>query len=129
MQELSETDADMGIERARDHTSLSVVDLEKTNFESSLLDFDFDLGEDTNEHTLEINCQAVARATANLDDSLHALAAAGLAPLFAPPVPYSLRLTAIDREMSGAGEAAVGAVTLTLRATYAVAPAAPETIL
>ncbi|MDB5802002.1 MAG: hypothetical protein JWL63_2941 [Rhodocyclales bacterium] len=48
MQVLSETDSEMGIERSLERSSLSVVDLEKTNFESSLLDFDFELGEDTN---------------------------------------------------------------------------------
>lgn len=47
MSGMSESDS-MGIERATGSGSLSEVDLEKTNFESSLLDFDFELGEDTN---------------------------------------------------------------------------------
>ncbi|GAA5161345.1 FimV/HubP family polar landmark protein [Viridibacterium curvum] len=47
MSELSSTDA-MGVERAMERSHVSEVDLEKTNFESSLLDFDFELGEDSN---------------------------------------------------------------------------------
>ncbi|MDQ7989658.1 MAG: FimV/HubP family polar landmark protein [Candidatus Dactylopiibacterium sp.] len=39
-------DLDLGIESSDKMGSLSEVDLEKTNFESSLLDFDFELGED-----------------------------------------------------------------------------------
>jgi pilus assembly protein FimV len=63
MQALSETDSDMGIERAMDRTSLSVVDLEKTNFESSLLDFDFELGEDTNVSRSNIDLSEISLQT------------------------------------------------------------------
>lgn len=45
----SETeDFDLGIEASTKDGAFSEVDLEKTNFESSLLDFDFELGEETN---------------------------------------------------------------------------------
>ncbi|HEX5126090.1 MAG TPA: FimV/HubP family polar landmark protein, partial [Rhodocyclaceae bacterium] len=37
---------DVGIERAMQQTSLAEVDLEKTNFEGNLLDFDFELGDE-----------------------------------------------------------------------------------
>ncbi|MFT4174583.1 MAG: FimV/HubP family polar landmark protein, partial [Rhodocyclaceae bacterium] len=40
------TEFDIGIERALQQTSTSVVDLETTNFEGNLLDFDFELGDD-----------------------------------------------------------------------------------
>ena len=58
-----------------------------------------------------------------------ALAAAGLAALFADPVPYLLRLEAIERDLSAEGEAAVGVITLRLRCEFNVKPASPETIL
>lgn len=83
----------------------------------------------TNVHTLEIAAEAAARATQDLDDTLHALAAAALPLIFADPVPYELQLTGIGRRMASEGEAAVGAITLRLRASYYVEPAVPETIL
>lgn len=82
-----------------------------------------------NVHALDLSAEAVARATADLDDTLHALAAAALPLLFAAPVPYELQLTGIGRRVASEGEAAVGAINLRLRATYYVEPAAPETIL
>ncbi|PAS98034.1 MAG: hypothetical protein CGU28_02600 [Candidatus Dactylopiibacterium carminicum] len=39
---------DLGLESASDRAPLAEVDLEKTNFDGSLLDFDFELGEETN---------------------------------------------------------------------------------
>lgn len=81
-----------------------------------------------NEHLLVVRARAYARATADLDDALHALAASGLALLCAPPVPYALQLTAIDRELVTEGEAAVGAISLALQSRYYVDPATPETI-
>lgn len=81
-----------------------------------------------NQHSLVVRAGAVARATANLDDALHALAAAGLTLLFAGTPPHDLQLQRIDREMSTEGEAAVGTIALDLRAIYFVNPAAPETI-
>lgn len=82
----------------------------------------------TNEHQLDVAVRGSTRATADLDDALHALAASGLALLFAPSVPYGLQLDAIVREVSTEGEASVGAIALELRATFYVAPATPETI-
>lgn len=84
--------------------------------------------EGVDEHQLAVRARAVARATADIDDTLHALAASGLALLFAPPVPYGLQLDAIDRELAIEGESSVGAISLELRATFYVAPATPETI-
>lgn len=84
--------------------------------------------EPINAHTLDIAARAFARAASNLDDALHALAAGGLALLFAPTVPYGLELVGLQRQLSTEGEASVGVITLRLRATYWVNPAAPETI-
>jgi hypothetical protein len=82
-----------------------------------------------NQHDLTINATASSRAVQDLDDVLHALAATGLALLFAPPVPYALRLLGIQRQLSTEGEAAAGQITLQLQCRYFVAPAAPETII
>lgn len=84
---------------------------------------------DMHMHTPVIACRAHAAATADLDDTLNALAAAGLAALFAPPVPYALELTAIERRMATLGEARLGTVTLLVRATFIARASAPETIL
>ncbi|MEI6196012.1 MAG: NAD(P)-binding protein, partial [Verrucomicrobiota bacterium] len=53
-----------------------------------------------NQHELTVACEGIVRAVANLDDAMHALAAQGMAAIFAPPVPYELQLTAIDRMKS-----------------------------
>ena len=82
-----------------------------------------------NQHDLSVDVQYTARATADLDDSLHALAAGGLALLFAGTPPYGMALSGISRQLATEGEAAVGQITLQLRATYFVHPAAPETLL
>lgn len=82
-----------------------------------------------NLHNLEVLAACSARATANLDDTLHALASSGLQLLFAGPVPYALQLDGIERDLSTDAEAAVGVITLRLRALFYAAPAAPDTIL
>jgi hypothetical protein len=84
-------------------------------------------GEAINQHTLAVDAQYTVRATADLDDAMHALASAGLALLFAGALPHGLQLTGINRETATDGEAAVGRITLQLRCTYFVAPGAPET--
>jgi hypothetical protein len=58
---------------------------------------------------------------------MHALAATGLALLFAAP-PYGLELVGITRRLTTEGEASVGAITLRLLCRYWVNPATPETI-
>lgn len=80
-------------------------------------------------HELSVDAQCTARATSNLDDALHDLAAAGITLLFAGTPPYSLQLDAIDRELATEGEAAVGRITLRLSTVFHTAPSAPETIL
>jgi hypothetical protein len=84
--------------------------------------------EPVNEHALDINARAFTRSVADLDDALHALAASGLALLFTAPVPHSLELQGIQRQLATEGEAAVGVITLRLRCTYWVNPATPETL-
>lgn len=87
------------------------------------------LGDDTNQHTLGIQLRGLVRATADLDDALHAFAATAIAAVFALPVPFDLQLTGIDRQLTTEGEASVGAITVTARATYIVRASAPQTIL
>lgn len=87
------------------------------------------LDDATGTHTLRIDCSAMARATADLDDVLHGLAVGALPLLFAAPIPYDLQLVQIDRQMTEDGEAAVGIITLTLQAQFGMLPTAPETIL
>lgn len=83
----------------------------------------------TNQHTLQVDAQYSARAVADLDDTLHALAASGQALLLAGNPPHGAQLTGIVRELASEGEAAVGRITLQLRCTFFVVPSAPETIL
>ena len=87
------------------------------------------LGDDLCQHTLTVQLRGYARATDDLDDALHALAASAMPLIFAAPVPYDLQLTAIDRYVETAGEASLGAITLTARALYFVRASAPEIIL
>lgn len=81
------------------------------------------------EHSLDVQAQCIVRATASLDDTLHALAASGLSLLFATRPPYGLKLTRITRSLQTSDESALGAITLELQATFLTTPAAPETIL
>lgn len=81
------------------------------------------------QHLLTVDVRAYARATADLDDTLHALAAAALSALFAAPPPYGLVLQGIDRRMTEEGEAALGELTLRVQADYQTVLADPETIL
>jgi hypothetical protein len=83
----------------------------------------------THRHTLDIEATGTARVAADLDDTLHALGSGGLVLLFAPAAPYDLVLSGIQRDITQEGEAAVGAITLRLQATFYANPAAPETIL
>ena len=82
-----------------------------------------------NAHSLGIDVQYTVRATADLDDAMHALASAGLVLLFAAPLPHGLQLTGIQRELATEGEAAVGRITLQLSTLFHVAPAAPDTLI
>lgn len=88
-----------------------------------------DLDGGMHRHQLTISCRAYTAATADLDDALHALAAAGLQALWLAPVPYALELLGITRGMATEGEAKLGTVTLQVRAEFYANPAAPETII
>lgn len=82
-----------------------------------------------NLHQLDVLAAVYARDTYDVDDVLARLLAGGQALLFGPPVPFDLKLARVDRGVAGEGEASAGVYTLTLRATYAVHPAQPETLL
>lgn len=92
-------------------------------------------------HELRVECLGYARATAGLDAALDTLAAPALAAIFAaaPQVPpdaldgmaglIELSLAGeVEIDMQGEGEAAVGVVTVPLRAIYFTRASAPETI-
>lgn len=87
------------------------------------------VGQTINDHTLAVSCTGYVRAVADLDDAMHALAAAGMTALFADPAPYDLQLDSINRSMSTEGEAAVGVITVNVTARFAADQAAPETLL
>lgn len=84
--------------------------------------------EPINLHTLRVAARCFAMATADLDDTLHALAASGLALLFAGTVPYGLVLDGIRRQLATENEAKVGVITLDLTCVFYVDPTTPETI-
>ncbi|HOF29442.1 MAG TPA: hypothetical protein PK441_01240 [Burkholderiaceae bacterium] len=86
------------------------------------------VGQTINEHALSVSAVGYVRAVANLDDAMHALAAAGMTALFAVPAPYDLQLDSISRSMSTEGDAAVGVITVNLTARFAADQATPETI-
>lgn len=50
-----ETEFDIGIETDGSHEGLAEVDLEKTNFEGSILDFDFELGDEAEKPALDLS--------------------------------------------------------------------------
>lgn len=92
-------------------------------------------------HELEVECIGYVRAVDDLDTALDALAAPALAKLFAAAPqtpPDALDALAAKIELSLArelefgpgveGEAAIGAVTVPLRAVYFTRASAPETI-
>lgn len=82
-----------------------------------------------NEHTLSVDLQACALATADLDDVLNGLASAGLAALFSPTTPYELRHVGTGRRMQQQDQASLGVVTLSVEAVFHVYPAQPDTII
>lgn len=81
------------------------------------------------EHTLSISCRGIVRAVDGMRAARGALAAEGMASVFAVPVPHQFQLSEIDYQITSEGEAAVGAITFTLTAKFAADQAAPETLL
>ena len=80
-------------------------------------------------HSLQISCEAYASASANLDDTLHNLAAAGLTLIHAPPITYTIKTAGIERRFSSQGEAEIGSISITLDAIFFTNKTAPETII
>jgi len=85
--------------------------------------------EGVNQHALLVECAGSVRDTADLDDALHVLAGQAMPLIFAAPIPFGLQLERIDRAMATEGEAAVGVITLSVRATFFVAAADPAITL
>lgn len=80
-------------------------------------------------HQLEVRCEARCQATADVDDTMHSLASAGLQALFAAPAPYALQITAITRSQATEGEARLGVLGLVVRCEFFADASAPDTIL
>lgn len=88
------------------------------------------------QHALQVELRGHVRATADLDEELHALSAEALAAVFDPTPPadaltsivskLQLTLRRIERAMATEGEAAIGLVVITLRATFRTRASAPE---
>jgi hypothetical protein len=81
------------------------------------------------QHDLEVHASVYCRDTLTLDRELSALAASGLALLFADPRAFGLRHVNTLRSVVDVGEASAGRYTLVLRATFFVNPAQPELLL
>lgn len=83
-----------------------------------------------NEHRLSIEFAGYVRATQDIDDAMHALAAQGLTALCAAPTLHGLQITGIDRDtpIDGA-EASMAAIRITADTLFFVNPAEPETII
>jgi hypothetical protein len=87
-------------------------------------------------HALQVELRGHVAATEALDDELHALSSEALTAVFDPTPPVdaltaiaaSLQLTLrrIERAMATEGEAAIGLVVVTLRATFRTRASAPE---
>ena len=87
-------------------------------------------------HALQVELRGHVKATAALDDSMHALSAEALTAVFdtTPPVDalaaiaekLQITLRRIERAMATEGEAAIGLVVITLRATFRTRASAPE---
>lgn len=83
----------------------------------------------TNLHTLLIDCEGYVRATSDVDDAMHNLAAQGLTAALATPPLYGSQLQAIEREVTTEGEASVGLIRLRIATQFYVRPEAPEVIV
>lgn len=88
------------------------------------------------QHELEVEVAGYAKATANLDDTLHAMAALALGVLFETraqtllaPLNVAMQLSRIEREMEAQGQAVLGRITLLLRVKFLTFNNAPETIV
>jgi hypothetical protein len=90
-------------------------------------------------HTLQIELQGTVREVENVDDEMHALAAQWLAALFSitPPADALATLSTkvlltqrrIERAMPPEGQAAIGLLTITLRAEFKTRSNDPNTII
>lgn len=79
----AETEFDIGIETDGGRDILSEVDLEKTNFEGSLLDFDFELGDEAEKPALDLS--SVNLRTTGTAEPVTAVVRPAVAPSAAKP--------------------------------------------
>lgn len=97
----AETEFDIGIETDGGHSALSEVDLEKTNFEGSLLDFDFELGEEDEKPAMDLSdvslgASAPEPVKAAAPAAKPAPAAAPVAPAASAPVQQVAKPAAME---------------------------------
>lgn len=90
---------------------------------------DFATISDIEEHRLLIDAHGFVSVTADPDDAMNNLAAAGLTALFAGTPPHNLKCNGITRQVTTEGEAKVGVITLRLETTFFTRQSAPEIIL
>lgn len=83
----------------------------------------------TNVHTLLVDCTGYVRATSDVDDAMHNLAAQGLTAALATPPLYGSQLQAIERETTQEGPAQMGLIRIRIATQFYVRPEAPETIV
>lgn len=83
----------------------------------------------TNVHTLLVDCTGYVKATSDVDDAMHNLAAQGLTAALANPPLYGSQLQAIERETTQEGQAQVGLIRIRIATQFYVRPEAPETIV
>jgi hypothetical protein len=88
-----------------------------------------------NHHELTVKCQGIRRDVETIRADLNAMAAAALTVLFASkastalsPLNCAMTCTAIERQLTTEGEAAVGRVDLSLRVRFTTYSNAPEVI-
>lgn len=83
----------------------------------------------TNVHTLLVDCTGYVKATSDVDDAMHNLAAQGLTAALATPPLYGSQLQAIERETTQEGPAQMGLIRIRIATQFYVRPEAPETIV
>lgn len=81
-------------------------------------------------HDLTVMASGYVKAASAIDDSMHALAAAGLLAVHGTQAAtFSVNTTGIDRQVVGDGEASMGQITLQMLATFYTNRSDPETLI
>lgn len=108
---------------------LEEVDLPAWRVTADAEDVEISHIDGTNVHTLLVECSGYVKATADVDDAMHNLAAQGLTATLATPPLYGSQLQNIERETTQEGQAQVGVIRIRIATQFYVRPEAPETIV